>query len=49
MTRLHPKLHVFRHIHEDYGEVVNETLISVNASYLDLRYLPVNAPMVVNL
>ena len=46
-TRLHPKLHVFGHIHEGYGQVVNGTLTSVNASFLDHRYLPVNTPMMV--
>ncbi|WP_407571633.1 metallophosphatase domain-containing protein [Deinococcus altitudinis] len=48
-TRLRPKLHVFGHIHEDYGQEVDGTLTSVNASFLDHRYLPVNAPVVVTL
>lgn len=46
-TRLHPKLHVFGHIHEAYGQVVEGTLTSVNASFLDHRYLPVNTPVMV--
>lgn len=46
-TRLHPKLHVFGHIHEGYGQVVNVGLTSVNASFLDHRYLPINTPVMV--
>ena len=34
-TRLHLKLHVFGHIHEAYGQVVDSGLTSVNASFLD--------------
>ena len=48
-TRLRPKLHVFGHVHEEYGQVVDGTLTSVNAAFLDHRYLPVNAPVVVTL
>ena len=48
-TRLHPKLHVFGHVHEGYGKVVDGTLTSVNASFLDHCYLPVNAPVVVTI
>ena len=42
-----PKLHVFGHIHKGYGQVVDGGLTSVNDSFLDHRYLPVNAPVVV--
>lgn len=48
-TRLHPKLHVFGHIHKGYGQVVNDGLTSVNASFLDHRYLPINVPVMVTL
>ena len=46
-----PKLHVFGHIHEGYGrEEVFPThegkmMVSVNASHVDERYNPVNAPI----
>lgn len=40
-----PKLHVFGHIHEGYGQSGN----SVNASLCDYRYMPVNAPIVVEI
>ena len=43
------RLHVFGHIHEAYGvERVNGTTF-VNASICDLRYRPVNPPVVVDL
>ena len=48
-THLHPKLHVFGHIHEGHGQVVEGSLTSVNASFLDHRYLPVNLPVTVTL
>ena len=48
-TRLHPKLHVFGHVRESYGQVIDGTLTSVNASFLDHLYHPANAPVVVTL
>ena len=47
--RLHPKLHVFRRVHEGYGQVVDGSLTSVNAAFLDHRYLPLNPPVMVTL
>jgi hypothetical protein len=41
---IHPKVHVFGHIHECGGMIVEETheplegMISLNASLLDVRY-----------
>lgn len=49
--RIKPKLHVFGHIHEAYGKIRIDDLISkfsctyVNASHVNLRYKPVNAPI----
>lgn len=46
-----PKLHVFGHIHEAYGEAevfagYNDTMVkSVNASHVNERYEPVNKPI----
>ena len=48
-TRLHSRLHVFGHVHEGFGQQVNGGLTSVNTSFLDHRYLPVNALVVVTL
>ncbi len=56
-TRLKPKLHVFSHIHEGYGQLVfkrpghgseNNTLC-VNCSIMDENYKPVNKPIRVEL
>lgn len=43
-----PKLHVFGHIHEGYGQVQQEETLFVNASIVNLRYNPVNAPVVLD-
>ena len=43
------KLHVFGHIHEGYGIVTSPKRIYVNAAICNLRYEPVNAPIVVNI
>lgn len=41
-----PKLHVFGHIHEAYGESVHFNEIHlVNASYVNKQYKPVNKPI----
>lgn len=50
-----PRLHVFGHIHEGYGkhEVFNghddKMVISINASIMNERYEPVNAPITVDI
>lgn len=49
VARLRPRLHVFGHIHEGYGELVREGTRFVNASSCNVRYQPVNAPIVVDL
>lgn len=46
---LRPRLHVFGHIHEGYGDVQGEHTRFVNASVCDRFYRPVNAPIVVDL
>ena len=43
------KLHVFGHIHEAYGRRRQDGREYVNASICDVRYRPVNAPVVVDL
>jgi len=48
LPRIHPKLHVFGHIHEAYGAVRRAGTLYVNASVCDLRYDPVQPPVVVD-
>lgn len=53
VRQIEPKLHVFGHIHEGYGATTAGLPTSpttfVNASFLDHRYRPANAPMIFNL
>ena len=44
-----PRLHVFGHIHEGYGRETVDGMEFVNASCVDSRYRPLNAPIVVDL
>ena len=48
LPRLRPKLHVFGHIHEAYGCREEGGTLFVNASNCDLRYRPVQPPVVVD-
>jgi Icc-related predicted phosphoesterase len=48
VERLRPRLHVFGHIHEAYGQVEVKGTRFVNASVLDLHYRRVNAPVVID-
>jgi Icc-related predicted phosphoesterase len=49
IERIRPRLHVFGHIHEAYGIQERGRTRFVNASACDLRYAPVQAPIVVDL
>ena len=49
VERVRPRLHVFGHIHEAYGALDRGGTRFVNASTCDVRYRPVNAPIVVEL
>lgn len=44
-----PKLHVFGHIHEQYGTRVIDGITFVNACICNLGYTPSNAPIVVEI
>jgi Icc-related predicted phosphoesterase len=47
-----PKLHVFGHIHESYGKQQddeNQSTIFINAATCNIRYHPVQSPIVVEL
>lgn len=49
LPRIRPRLHVFGHIHEAYGDVTIDATRHVNASTCDLRYRAVQAPVVIDL
>jgi Icc-related predicted phosphoesterase len=42
-----PKLHVFGHIHEKYGQKQHGNTLCVNASILNERYFPKNPIQIV--
>lgn len=44
-----PKIHVFGHIHETYGEMNFGGIHFINASTCNLQYQPVNPPIVVEI
>jgi len=44
--RVSPKIHVFGHIHEAYGQLKQGGVHYINASVLDLKYRCVNEPIV---
>lgn len=43
--RVHPKYHIFGHIHEGYGVTTDGTTIFINASNCDVNYFPINPPI----
>jgi Icc-related predicted phosphoesterase len=47
IERVKPKIHLFGHIHEGYGQVQTERTLYINASNLDLNYRAVNKAVVV--
>lgn len=49
IDRIGPRLHVSGHIHEGYGERRRGQTLCINASSCDLRYRPVQPPIVVDL
>lgn len=49
VQRVRPRLHVFGHIHEAYGEQVEDGVHHVNASTCTLDYVPCNPPILVDL
>lgn len=46
VLEVRPKAHVFGHIHEAYGQEESQGILFVNASICDVRYRPVNPPIV---
>jgi predicted phosphodiesterase len=49
VARVRPRVHVFGHIHEGYGVLEQDGTRFVNASSCDVRYRPVQPPIVVDL
>jgi predicted phosphohydrolase len=49
LNRIRPRLHVFGHIHESYGQLKQDETIFVNASVCTLRYAPTQKPIVIDL
>ncbi len=49
VRRAGPRVHVFGHIHEGYGVTEADGTRFVNASTCDVRYRPVQAPIVLDL
>ncbi|MDJ0973317.1 MAG: metallophosphatase domain-containing protein [Planctomycetota bacterium] len=49
VQRVRPRVHVFGHIHEGYGTTESDGTTFINASTCDLRYRPVNPPIVYEL
>jgi Icc-related predicted phosphoesterase len=47
VLKIRPKLHVFGHIHEAYGIQEQDGIRFINASSCNLRYQPVQPPIVV--
>jgi len=45
VQEIQPKIHVFGHIHEGYGEVIQGGVRYINASVLDENYALVNRPV----
>ncbi len=48
LARIRPRLHLFGHIHEDYGSAQGDSTLSVNACNCDRRYRLVNLPVVID-
>ena len=49
MLRIKPKVHIFGHIHEGYGQKQFKDTLYVNASIMTQHYDPENQPIVINL
>ena len=48
VKEVNPKVHAFGHIHEGYGKIKKNKTTFINASNLNVRYQPVNPPIVIN-
>jgi Icc-related predicted phosphoesterase len=48
LDRVRPRLHVFGHIHEGYGQTLAGATRCINASICNVNYAPANAAIVVD-
>lgn len=48
-NRVRPRYHVFGHIHEGYGVTTDGQTVFVNAAICNIKYSPVNPPVVFDL
>ncbi len=48
LWKIKPRLHVFGHIHEGYGQLALDGIKFINASNMNVHYKPVNAPICVD-
>lgn len=46
---IRPKIHCFGHIHESYGQHIQDGITFINASSLNMFYQPANCPIVLDL
>ncbi|MCD4802081.1 MAG: hypothetical protein K8R16_03970 [Anaerolineales bacterium] len=46
VKRIKPAIHIFGHIHEDYGINAIDGTTFINASSCDQLYQPVNPPLI---
>ncbi len=46
---INPKIHVFGHIHEEYGIIKEKGIVFINASLLNRRYQYTNEPIVIEI
>lgn len=49
VNKIAPKIHIFGHIHESYGDIVVEPTHFYNVCYLDATYTPKNRPILIEL
>ncbi|MCF1193151.1 metallophosphatase domain-containing protein [Mangrovimonas sp. AS39] len=50
LLEIRPKLHIFGHIHEAYGQIIHHNGIHlINCSHVNERYQPVNKPIRIEL
>jgi len=47
--QIKPRLHIFGHIHEDYGITKNHNTAFINACICDLYYQPIQQPIVIDI
>jgi Icc-related predicted phosphoesterase len=45
VIRIRPKLHVYGHIHEGYGQIQGTDTLFINCSHVNEHYEPVNKPI----